>query len=149
MKTEFDNTENEALNKTDVSSSRSISEIKERLDNCIDLYTDLFCQKQECYADGWIGNIKVGINCFADAFLSFEDIRIDLEMDMPKGEIFNWYWDNVENDKKAINYYSYALGLRIADIKEERCDNPFCDKGNMFKKPDGEHLGCQCFPNRD
>lgn len=40
-----------ALVKTDVSSSLSISEIKERLDNCIDLYTDLFCQKQEVYAD--------------------------------------------------------------------------------------------------
>ena len=63
-----------ALVKTDVSSSLSISEIKERLDNCIDLYTDLFCQKQEVYADGWIGEIKGGINCFADAFLSFDDI---------------------------------------------------------------------------
>ena len=134
---------------TDVSSSLSISEIKERLDNCIDLYTDLFCQKQEVYAEGWIGEIKGEINCFADAFLSFEDIRIDLEMNIPKGEIWNWYWDNVENDKKAINYYSYALGLRISDIKEERCDNPFCDKGNMFKKPDGEHFGCECLPKRD
>ena len=57
-----------ALVKTDVSSSLSISEIKKRLDNCIDLYTDLFCQKQEVYADGWIGEIKGGINCFADAF---------------------------------------------------------------------------------
>jgi len=50
-----------------------ISEIKKRLDNCIDLYTDLFCQKQEVYADGWIGQIKGGINCFSDAFLSFEE----------------------------------------------------------------------------
>ena len=136
-----------ALVKTDVSSSLSISEIKERLDNCIDLYTDLFCQKQEVYADGWIGEIKGGINCFADAFLSFDDIRTDLELDAPKGLIFAWYWDNVENQGKAINYYSYVLGLRISDIKEEKCDNHFCDKGNMFKKPDDEHLGCECLPN--
>lgn len=69
------------LPQTIVSSSLSISEIKERLDNCIDLYTDLFCQKQEVYADGWIGEIKGGINCFADAFLSFDDIifKGDLE----------------------------------------------------------------------
>ena len=109
---------NKALVKTDVSSSLSISEIKERLDNCIDLYTDLFCQKQDCYADGWIGNIKGGINCFADCYLSFEDIRIDLEMEVPKGEIWNWYWDNIENEGKAINYYSYVKGLRIKDIKD-------------------------------
>ena len=106
-----------ALVKTDVSSSLSISEIKERLDNCIDLYTDLFCQKQEVYADGCIGEIKGGINCFADAFLSFDDIRTDLELDAPKGLIFAWYWDNVENQGKAINYYSYIKGLRIKDIK--------------------------------
>lgn len=45
---------------------------------------------------------------------------------------------------KAINYYSYALGLRISDIKEERCDNPFCDKGNMFKTR-WRTLRCECF----
>jgi len=94
-----------------------IEEIKERLDNCIDLYTDLFCQKQDVTAEGWIGEIKGGINCFSDAHLSFDDIRIDLELDAPKGLIFAWFWDNVENPEKAINYYSYVKGLRIADIK--------------------------------
>ncbi len=93
-----------------------IKEIKQQLDNCIDLYTDLFCKKQEVYADGWIGQIKGGINCFSDAYLSFEDIRNDLELDAPKGLIFEWYWDNVENPDKAINYYSYINGLRIKDI---------------------------------
>ena len=108
---------NKELVKTEVSSRLSISEIKERLDNCIDLYTDLFCKKQEVYANGWIGYIKGGINCFADAFLSFDDIRTDLELDAPKGLIFAWYWDNVENQGKEINYYSYIKGLRISDIK--------------------------------
>ena len=149
MKTEHEQPTNEALNKTDVSSRLSIQEIKERLDNCIDLYTDLFCKKQCCDEMGWIGKIKGGINCFADAYLSFEDIRIDLEMDVPKGEIFKWYWDNIENSNKAINYYSYVLGLRISDIKEQRCDNPFCEKGNMFIKPDGEYLACECLPKRN
>ena len=95
----------------------TIPELKERLDNCIDLYTDLFCKKQETYADGWIGNIKGGINCFSDCYLSFEDIRIDLEMNVPKREIWKWYWDNIENNENAINYYSYVLGLRIDQIK--------------------------------
>ena len=113
-----DTNQAKALVKTDVSSSLSISEIKERLDNCIDLYTDLFCQKQEVWAYGWIGPIKGGINCFSDAFLSFDDIRTDLELDAPKGMIFDWYWDNIENEGKAINYYSYIKGLRIKDIKD-------------------------------
>lgn len=111
--------QSKALVKTDVSSSLSISEIKERLDNCIDLYTDLFCQKQEVYADGWIGEIKGGINCFSDAFLSFEDIRIDLENNAPKGEIFKWFWENVESNH-SINYHSYLKGLRVSDLKDDK-----------------------------
>lgn len=90
-----------------------INEIKERLDNCIDLYTDLFCLKQEVSSDGWIGEIKGGINCFADAYLSFEDIRLDLELEVPKGVIFKWYWDNIENGSQMINYHSYLKGLRV------------------------------------
>lgn len=136
--------QSKALVKTDVSSSLSISEIKERLYNCIDLYTDLFCQKQEVYADGWIGQIKGGINCFADAYLSFDDIRTDLELDAPKGLIFAWYWDNVENQGKAINYYSYIKGLRIADIKPIEnpfiCDNPHCEDG-FVETPYGHVYG--------
>ena len=84
-----------------------IESLKIELNLIIDIYTDLFCQKQEVYADGWIGEIKGGINCFADAFLSFDDIRTDLELDAPKGLILAWYWDNVENQGNAINYYSY------------------------------------------
>lgn len=95
----------------------TISEIKERLNNCIDLYTDLFCEKQECDAGGWIGQIKGGINCFSDAFLSFEDIRIDLEYNVPKGEVFKWYWENVENHDKWINYNSYVMNLGLKRIK--------------------------------
>jgi len=123
MKNEIN--EKPALSKMAGSSILSISEIKERLDNCINLYTDLFCKKQEVYADRWIGPIKGGINCFADAYLSFDDIRTDLELDAPKGMVFDWYWDNVENEGKAINYYSYIKGLRIADIKT--IENPFCE----------------------
>lgn len=43
--------------------------------------------------------------------------RLDLELDAPKGDIFKWYWDNVENDK-TINYYSYLKGLRVSDLKD-------------------------------
>jgi len=89
-----------------------IQEIKERLDNCIDLYTDLFCQKQDCYADGWIGDIKGGVNCFNDAFFSFEDIRLDLERYAPKGAIFRWY-----HYHREINYNSYLMGARVSKNK--------------------------------
>ena len=93
-----------------------IEDLKIQLDSIIDEYTNLFCVKQECFSDGWIGPIKGGINCFSDCFISFDDIRTDLELNVPKGEIFNWYYENLETEK-SINYYSYTLGLRIKDLK--------------------------------
>jgi hypothetical protein len=130
------------LSKKDSNDTFSFSELKERLDNCFDLYTDLFCKKQDVYADGWIGEIKGGINCFADAFLSFDDIRLDLDLEAPKGMIFAWYWDNMENQADAINYHSYIKGLRIKDIKpiEFECDNPHCDNG-FIETPYGDVYG--------
>jgi hypothetical protein len=79
--------------------------MKKKLDKLIDLYTDTFCEKQEVTNDGWIGDIKGGINCFADAFLSFEDIRRDLDNDVTPGKIFDWYW----NYSDKINYKSYLM----------------------------------------
>lgn len=97
---------------------REISEVKERLENCIDLYVSLLCAKQEVFAEGWLRDYKGGINSFADAYLSFEDIRLDLEKDAPKGEIFKWYWQNVESDKRIVNYKSYLIGLRVENLKK-------------------------------
>lgn len=96
----------------------SIETVKSLYENCVDIYLYMFCEKQEVVADGWVGDVKGGTNIFSDAFLSFEDIRTDLDLNAPKGLIFDWYWDNVENPEKAINYYSYVKGLRIKDIKE-------------------------------
>ena len=129
-------------NKKKSNDTFSVAELKERLDNCIDLYTLLFCQKQECSESGWIGKVKGGINCFGDSYFSFEDIRIDLEMEVPKGEIWKWYSDNIENQGKSINYYSYVLGLRISDIKNKEidCDNPHCDN-DCVETPYGQVYG--------
>lgn len=126
-----------------------ITKLKNRLDACIDEYTELFCLKQECSAEGWIGNIKGGLNCFSDAFLSLEDIRLDLEMDAPKGAIWDWYWDNRENEDKAINYYSYLLGLRIKNIKPIKwCDNPHCVDGKI-PMPYNEFINCSICESND
>ena len=79
--------------------------MKKQLDKLIDKYTDKFCKKQEVTHDGWIGDMKGGINCFADAFLSFEDIRRDLDENVTIGKIFDWYW----NFSERINYKTYLM----------------------------------------
>lgn len=85
--------------------------LKRELEIVINKYTEAFCKKQECYADGWIANDNLGINCFADCYLSINDIVLDIDSKAPKGEIFKWYWDNIDAEK-FINYNSYLMGLR-------------------------------------
>ena len=105
--------------------------LKEKLDKIIDQYTDLFCKKQDVYGEGWIGDLKGGINCFSDAYLSFDDIRTDIVLDLPKGMIFNWYWDNLENQGNEINYQSYIRGLRVADIQNKEAKELFIKHWNI------------------
>jgi len=44
----------------------TIKEVKERLENCIDLYVDFFCQKQELFFDYWVADDKGGIAVIGD-----------------------------------------------------------------------------------
>lgn len=98
--------------------NKTLELVKERLDNCIDLYVDFFCKKQEVDFNGWVADIKGSLAVFNDDFyITFEDIRLDLETNTRKGFIFKWYYDNLEHEDKTINYYSYIKGLRIKDIK--------------------------------
>ena len=105
--------------------------LKDKLDKIIDEYTDLFCKKQDVYADGWIGDLKGGINCFSDAHLSFDDIRTDIDLDVPTGMIFDWYWDNLENQGNEINYQSYIRGLRVANIINKEAKELFIKHWNI------------------
>jgi len=62
-----------------------------------------------------------GIASFGDVnFFSFDDIRQDIDLGVPKGLIFDWNYDNLEyageNRDKYINYYSYIKGLRHAQL---------------------------------
>ena len=39
----------------------TIKDVRERLDNCIDLYLDFFCKKHDVFHSGWVGGVKCGI----------------------------------------------------------------------------------------
>jgi len=95
-----------------------ISILKQLLEYSIFKYTDLFCVKHDIDHDEeyWVGGVKGGIISLRDMYLSFEDIRLDLEHDMPQEAIFDWYWNHYAEAKKRINYQSYINGLRTENV---------------------------------
>ena len=76
-----------------------------------------FCKKQELEFEGWAADNIGEIAYCNDFFFKFSDIVLDLNSNQAKGEIINWYYDNIENAEKWINYHSYTKGLRVSDIK--------------------------------
>ena len=90
--------------------------LKETYEFLCNEYLQKFCNKQEMTNDGWVGGDIGGIALCSDFFFNLHDIVFDINSNQPKGVIIDWYYDNLENPKKAINYYSYTKGLRISEI---------------------------------
>ena len=93
--------------------------LKKKFENVVDQYLTLFCEKQGLhkYNDTWCAGDVGGVIEINDAYLSFDDIRLDIDTNQPKGAIFKWYWENDYSENKIINYYSYIKGLRVKDMK--------------------------------
>ena len=85
------------------------------LNNCIQEYLNIFCDKHGIEFDYWVADLIGTIGCFGDYFISFEDIRLDLEKGINKDEFFKWYDMTLElalEEKYTINYYSYIKGFK-------------------------------------
>lgn len=92
--------------------------LKERYENLCNEYLKRFCEKQEMdFDDGWVGGTVGGIANIGDYYLSFDDIRLDIDTNQPKGVILSYYDHILEGHHKEppeyINYQSYINGIRI------------------------------------
>lgn len=87
------------------------------LEMSIKNYIELFEKKHELSFDFWVADLSGTIACFSmDYYVSFEDVRLDLEKDVPKDLFFEWY--NLAIDlglegEPIINYYSFLKGRKL------------------------------------
>lgn len=95
---------------------KKINKLKKQYELVCNQYVDLFCKKQDMSFNGWVGNTIGGIALCNDFYFNFHDIVWDINSNQPKGSIIDWYYDNLENTEKSINYYSYTKGLRVSQI---------------------------------
>lgn len=90
-------------------------------------YMKVFFDKQELYEDidgkreypriEWIG--QIGDMCeFSDYFFNFSDIKYDVDNEIQKGVIFDWYDHTLECGMKdnyhTVNYSAYLMGARCS-----------------------------------
>lgn len=95
--------------------------LKERYEESVNEYITLFCKKQKVDNCGWVNNtIGEVFNC-DDMAINFDDIRRDIDHNIPARTIIIWY-RYVESylfaahlkgiKTHAINYRSYLIGAR-------------------------------------
>ena len=93
------------------------SELKELLEYSIYLYVETFCRKHKLSDGCWVNDYKGGIYNVSDMFLSFDDIRLDIDKSCHKEYLFDWYWNNDHTEGgKHITYDSYIKGLRVSEL---------------------------------
>lgn len=96
-----------------------MEKLKNKYEEACNEYAKRFCTKQDMDFDGWVGGQVGGIAMCNDFFFNLHDIVLDLNSKQEKGIIIDWYYDNLENPERYINYFSYTKGLRVADVKQQ------------------------------
>lgn len=94
-----------------------LNELKKQYEFVCNEYVVKFCNKQEMEFEGWVGDTIGGIAYCNDFYFNFQDIVWDINSKQPKGAIIDWYYKNLEEEGKSINYFSYTKGLRVSELK--------------------------------
>lgn len=92
------------------------SKLKEKYESACNEYLEKFCKKQGMDNKGWVANDIGGIAECSDFYFSLHDIILDINSKQPKGQIIDWYYENLYPTEKTINYYSYTKGLKKNNI---------------------------------
>ena len=92
--------------------------LKQEYIDIVDKYLFAFIRKQNIKFDGWVGNDIGGVAQFIEQYyFSFNDIRMDIDNNVPKGIILDWQNDNIDNNSNdegiIVNYKSYLMSKKL------------------------------------
>jgi hypothetical protein len=90
--------------------------MKKKYEEIVNEYIIAFVRKHDTVFLGWIGWNRFGevAEFYGDYYISFDDIRRDIDTNQPKRFIFQWQDDSAHyGDLLRINYSSYIAGARF------------------------------------
>ena len=78
------------------------------------MYVLLFEEKHDLYFEYWVADNDGTVGCFSNEYyIDFNDIRFDLDNEIPEGKFIKWYDESLDlalKEKPIINYENW---LRI------------------------------------
>lgn len=90
--------------------------LKEKYDSACNEYAKKFAKKQGLRFGYWIGHDdQIGsLASFSETYyFTMENIKLDIDRDIPKGEALKWHEDSVNlhyTCQVDMNYFSYLMG---------------------------------------
>ena len=88
-------------------------EIKARIAHWKDVcneYLETFCKKHEYTyeSDMWVGSDPGTVANIGDLFVGMDDIRFDIDNNVPESYFEKWYWKNLEvYELTGVHYMTY------------------------------------------
>lgn len=96
----------------------NIKTLKTNLENAVNEIIKAFEEKQEVSFQFFVGDDITGIASFGCTYyFNISDICLDILTEQPKGLIFEWHEECLENKNKTISYKSYSMGLRFENSR--------------------------------
>jgi hypothetical protein len=80
--------------------------LRERFNDVCEEYVKLFVKKHGYEDVDWVDDIG-DIICISDMYISFDDIRYDIDNNIPEESFEKWYWKSVERASSRIKYMNY------------------------------------------
>jgi hypothetical protein len=65
--------------------------LQKQFNKIADKYIKAFSRKQDFVLDFWVADIIGDTAFFGDLCFTYDNIRLDVDNDIPKGEIIKWY----------------------------------------------------------
>lgn len=88
--------------------------LKQQYSSVVLKYTKAFCKKHDIEFEYWAGGDIGTIAFIADYFFNFDDMRFDIDEDIPVGKITEWYNEGVENAMENKTWINYKNWLKIS-----------------------------------
>lgn len=89
-------------------------ELKERFNNIITEYVELFCIKHDIKFNYWIADRFGEVAEFNSTYyINFREIKHDIDSNVEKDKFFEWYDFVLENHYKDNPYMNYEVYLKL------------------------------------
>lgn len=105
-----------------------MTNLKEKYEILCECYVEAFLRKHNLFDDetgeycdySWVGDDVGSILEVSDYYISFDDIRYDINNAIPKDTYFEYYNYCIEKflEERKVNYHSYIKGFRFEDKKK-------------------------------